>query len=74
MLSVNAVTLSETLYVASRIHEAAGVSKPNREALNHIYWLKRRAGVIYSRLSACWSWFTIMVILKLYTALTSLVA
>jgi len=45
-LYVNAVTLSETLYVASRIYQAAKIDKPNNEALNFIEWVKNRVEVI----------------------------
>jgi predicted nucleic acid-binding protein len=42
-LYVNAVTLSEILYVASRIYQVAEVDDPNREALDFVYWIKSRA-------------------------------
>ena len=45
-LYVNAVTLSEILYVASRIYRAAGVEDPNRESLDFIEWIKSRARVV----------------------------
>ncbi len=45
-LYVNPITLSETLYVASRIYEAASVPNPNEEALNYITWLKGRINII----------------------------
>ena len=45
-LYVNAITLSETLYVASRIYRAAKVSKPNREALDFIEWIMSKARVV----------------------------
>lgn len=45
-LYVSYVTLSETLYVASRIYQVAKVSDPNSEALNYIMWLKSRVEVI----------------------------
>lgn len=45
-LYVNYVTLSETLYVASGIYQAAKVPDPNNEALNYIIWLKRRVEVV----------------------------
>jgi len=38
--------LSETLYVASRIYEAAKMDKPNNEALNFIEWVKNRVKVV----------------------------
>ena len=42
-LYVNPVTLSEVLYVVSRIYQAAGVEDPNGEALDYVEWVKRRA-------------------------------
>ena len=45
-LYVSAVTLSETLYVASRIYQAAGLQDPNREALDFVEWVKSRAKVL----------------------------
>jgi len=45
-LYVNAVTLSETLYVASRIYQAAKIGDPNNEALNFIEWVKNRVKVV----------------------------
>ncbi len=45
-LYVNVITLSETLYVASRIYRAAKVSKPNREALDFIEWIMSKARVV----------------------------
>ncbi len=44
-LFVTPITLSETLYVASRIYEAASIPEPNKEALNYITWIKDRAVV-----------------------------
>jgi hypothetical protein len=35
-------TLSETLYIASRIYQLAGVKNANEEALNYISWLKTK--------------------------------
>jgi predicted nucleic acid-binding protein len=35
-------TLSETLYIASRIYQLAGVNNANEEALNYISWLKTK--------------------------------
>lgn len=46
-LYVSTVTLSETLYVASRIYSAAGVDEPNEEALNFIKWAKNIAQIVY---------------------------
>ncbi|CCC81812.1 type II toxin-antitoxin system VapC family toxin [Thermoproteus tenax] len=45
-LNVNAVTLAETLYVASRIYSTAGVEDPNGEARNFVTWVTRRADVL----------------------------
>ena len=45
-LLINYLTLSETLYVVSRIYKAAGVSEPNEEALNYIMWLKKKTKII----------------------------
>jgi predicted nucleic acid-binding protein len=45
-LYVNVVTLSEVLYVASRIYQVAGAGDPNRTALDFIEWIKSRAQVI----------------------------
>lgn len=45
-LFINYLTLSETLYVVSRIYRAAGVSEPNEEALNYIMWLKKKTKII----------------------------
>ena len=45
-LYINAVTLSETLYVTSRIYQAAGAENPNREATDFIDWIKNRAKTV----------------------------
>lgn len=45
-LYISPITLSELLYVASRVYELAGLSNPNEEALNYIEWIKRRSRVI----------------------------
>ncbi|MCD6196354.1 MAG: PIN domain-containing protein [Staphylothermus sp.] len=45
-LFINYLTLSETLYVVSKIYKAAGVSEPNEEALNYIMWLKKKTKII----------------------------
>ena len=45
-LYVNALTLSETLYVASRIYQAAGVDEPNREALDFVEWIRGRTQIV----------------------------
>lgn len=42
-LYVSVVTLSEALYVASRIYGAAGVEDPNEKALEFIDWVTARA-------------------------------
>ena len=45
-LYVSSPVLSETLYIASRIYEAAGEENPNEYALEYIYWLKERVKVV----------------------------
>lgn len=45
-LYVSPVTLSETLYVASRIYGAAGVEDPNSEALNYLEWVKAKTRTV----------------------------
>lgn len=45
-LYVNIVTLSETLYVASRIYQVAKVDEPNREAIDFIEWIRSKTQVI----------------------------
>ena len=45
-LYVSAVTLSEVMYVASRVYRAAGVHEPNREAAYFVEWVRRRTGVV----------------------------
>ena len=45
-LYVSVVTLSELLYVASRIYQAAGVSDPNRESLVFTDWVKSKTRII----------------------------
>lgn len=45
-LYVSAVTLSEVLYIASRIYQVAKVSDPNREASDFVEWIKSRVQVI----------------------------
>jgi predicted nucleic acid-binding protein len=45
-LHVNVVTLSEILYVTSRIYETAKIADPNREALDFVHWIKSRAQVV----------------------------
>lgn len=41
-LYLNPVTLSETLYIASRIYEASGIRDPNGEAMNYLNWIRKR--------------------------------
>ena len=45
-LYVSAVTLSEVLYVATRIYQVSGAVDPNREALNFVEWIKKRTNVV----------------------------
>lgn len=45
-LYVSLITLSETLYIVSRIYQVAGLENPNEEALNFIEWVKNRVQVI----------------------------
>ncbi len=45
-LYASAVTLSEVLYIASRIYSAAGVDDPNLEAANYVTWLKARLKIV----------------------------
>lgn len=45
-LYISVVTLSEVLYVISRIYQVAGVSDPNGETLDFIEWIKSRAQVV----------------------------
>ena len=45
-LFVNTITLSETLYVASRIYQAAELENPNIEALHFIEWIKGRTKIM----------------------------
>lgn len=45
-LYVSVVTLSELMYVASRIYQVAGLHDPNGEALDFIEWIKRRCKVV----------------------------
>lgn len=42
-LYIGATTLSETLYVASRIHQATSTDNTNEEALDIAEWVKSRA-------------------------------
>ncbi len=45
-LYVSVVTLSEVLYVASRIYEVAGLERPNERALDLVDWIRGRAQVV----------------------------
>jgi len=45
-LYVNVLTLSEVLYMASRIYKIAKVDDPNKEALNYIKWIKSRTNIV----------------------------
>jgi predicted nucleic acid-binding protein len=45
-LFINTITLSEVLYIASRIYEAAGLKNPNVEALNFVEWVKRKMDIV----------------------------
>jgi len=45
-LYVSTVSLSEVLYVASRIYSIAGVEDPNMEALAFVEWVKKRVLVV----------------------------
>ena len=45
-LYTSPVTLSETLYVASRIYAVASLPNPNREALDYVLWLEARVEVV----------------------------
>jgi len=44
-LYISPITLSELLYIVSRIYQLAGLSNPNEEALNYVEWIKRRSRV-----------------------------
>ncbi|MCX8171968.1 MAG: PIN domain-containing protein, partial [Candidatus Bathyarchaeota archaeon] len=39
-------TVSELIYVASRLYELAGIEKPNEEALNFVEWLTIRVKIV----------------------------
>lgn len=45
-LYVTPITISEIIYVASRLYELAGVEKPNEEALDFVNWLTLRVKVV----------------------------
>ncbi len=46
-LYLTPITLSELLYVASRIYKAAGIKEANREALNSAYWVASITNIIH---------------------------
>ena len=37
VIYITPITISETLYVVSRIYSYAGIHNPNREALNYVF-------------------------------------
>ena len=45
-LYVSSITLSELLYVSSRIYRAAGAKNPNQKALDFVYWVRAKTDVI----------------------------
>lgn len=45
-LYVSPITLSELLYVASRIYQLAGLSNPNEEAINYLKWIEKRTTIL----------------------------
>jgi len=45
-LYVSPITLSETLYIASKVYQAARVQDPNSEALDFVEWVKKRVKVV----------------------------
>lgn len=45
-LFVSTTTLGETLYVTSRIYQAAGLKNPNTEALRFVEWIKGRVRIV----------------------------
>ena len=45
-LFINTITLSEVLYIASRIYEAAGLKNSNVEALHFVEWVKRKMDIV----------------------------
>ncbi|MCS7098164.1 MAG: PIN domain-containing protein [Candidatus Methanomethyliaceae archaeon] len=44
-LYITPTTISELLYVVSKIYEMANVAKANEEALNYVRWLMKRAKI-----------------------------
>lgn len=45
-LYITPITISEVLYIASRIYQMAGVQDPNGEAADFIEWIGKRANII----------------------------
>ncbi|NPA97080.1 MAG: type II toxin-antitoxin system VapC family toxin [Crenarchaeota archaeon] len=45
-LFVTPITLSEVIYVASRLYQVAGIEDPNREALNFVTWVTGRVTLV----------------------------
>lgn len=45
-LYITPITVSELIYVASRLYELAGVENPNQEALNFVEWLTMRVKTV----------------------------
>ncbi len=45
-LYVPTTTLSELIYVASRVYKAANISEPNKEAINYAEWIKINTTII----------------------------
>ncbi len=45
-LYISPITLSETLYVASRVYKTSGISNPNEEAINFVKWVEARAQLV----------------------------
>ncbi len=45
-LYISAISISEALYLASRVYSIAGIDKPNEEALNFIEWAKSIAQIV----------------------------
>ena len=45
-LYTSPITLSEVLYVVSKIYQVARVHNPNSEALDFVEWVKRRTKVV----------------------------
>lgn len=45
-LYIPITTLSEVIYVASRVYEAANIPNPNEEAINYIEWIETKTTLI----------------------------